>query len=164
MTPILGIDPGLSGALALYSPTSAQTLKIYPMPTHTKTTDQKTKKKILDCRAIVNWVDLHVPQDTHVYLEAPTARPGQGVTSMFSFGKVCGMLEMAIVAAGLRLTLVSPVQWKRAMGLSADKDQARRRASQLFPLYVDQWSKTSEDGKAEAALLAYYGSTKGGAR
>jgi crossover junction endodeoxyribonuclease RuvC len=42
------------------------------------------------------------------------------------------------------------------MHLSADKGESRRRATQLFPDYADQWTRVKDDGRAEAALLAFY--------
>jgi hypothetical protein len=34
-------------------------------------------------------------------------------------------------------------------------------ASQIFPDCADQWALVKHDGRAEAALIAYYGHTKG---
>jgi crossover junction endodeoxyribonuclease RuvC len=160
MTPILGIDPGLDGALALYTPSSATPLLIMDMPTFSKLVGTHTRRQ-LNLTSLKTWLEFYVPAHTHVYLESPTGgMPRQSSVSTFSFGKICGATEMAIVMMGLTLTLVSPQQWKKAMGLTADKDHARYRAGQLFPHNTHDWALKSQDGRAEAVLLAYYGSTR----
>lgn len=156
MITYLGIDPGLSGALALYHPTTQQ-VTTFAMPTHERTVNGK-RKRHLDLAGLANWFDLYVPTETHAFVEDPNAMPGQGVTSMFTFGKIVGICQMAVVMANLRYTLVRPNVWKKVLGLTKDKDHARQRASQLFPDAAAQWALTSQDGRAEAALLAYYGS------
>ena len=39
----------------------------------------------------------------------------------------------------------------------ADKNASRRRASEFFPDCADQWKLAKHDGRAEAAMLAWYG-------
>ena len=65
-----------------------------------------------------------------------------------------------VVAANfIPLTMVAPLKWKRALGVPADKDGARARASQLLPAHAGLWCRVKDDGRAEAALIAYYGVT-----
>jgi hypothetical protein len=47
--------------------------------------------------------------------------------------------------------------WKKALGVPADKDGARARASQLMPENAWLWPLVKHDGRAEAALIAYWG-------
>ena len=44
-----------------------------------------------------------------------------------------------------------------------DKDEARKRASELMPNASHLWQYKNEDGVAEAALLAYFGIQHGSA-
>lgn len=155
-TATLGIDPGLSGGLAIYE-VKTGSLLVAKMPVHEITTAKGTRKKVLDLHAIRDWLDLYAGPHLHAWVENPHAMPGQGVVSMFTFGIVCGALHMAVVMARMPMTLVAPNVWKRHMGLTSDKDHARRRASQLMPAYAQCWAKKGQDGVAEAALLAYYG-------
>jgi hypothetical protein len=55
---------------------------------------------------------------------------------------------------------VDPSAWKKTMHLSTDKNASRALASQYFPDAADQWSRVRDDGRAEAALIAYYGARK----
>ena len=42
-------------------------------------------------------------------------------------------------------------------------EEARKRASELMPTASELWKLKSDDGVAEAALLAYYGMKSGSA-
>jgi crossover junction endodeoxyribonuclease RuvC len=84
------------------------------------------------------------------------------VVSAFNFGMNFGTIKG--VCGGLRIpfSLVTPGKWKRDLGLKADKDQARARAAQLWPGAAAHFARKKDDGRAEAALIALWGSKHGG--
>lgn len=151
---ILAIDPGLHGAMALYDPFK-QSVTTYDMPTFQIAVGRAVKTQV-DLRRLQTMFNTFELLATNVILEEPHAMPKQGVTSAFTFGHVCGVLQMASTALGIPLTLVRPSVWKGYLKLTADKDECRKRASQLFPAAAHQWALKKQDGRAEAALLAYY--------
>ena len=151
---ILGIDPGLSGALALYNP-ETKDVEIVDMPTHEIKVNGK-KKRTLDIYALGRWIDLNMNLIKEAIIEEPSAAPGQGVTSMFNFGFSCGVAQAVVAANMIPMTLVRPATWKKALGLTSEKDLSRRRASMLFPQHIGKWTRAKDDGRAEALLLAYY--------
>jgi crossover junction endodeoxyribonuclease RuvC len=51
------------------------------------------------------------------------------------------------------------VTWKRAMQVPSDKGACRMRAMQTFPGHSDLFRRVKDDGRAEAALLGFYGAT-----
>jgi hypothetical protein len=144
----LGIDPGLNGAMALYSPADAVADRI---PTFKIGTKQQ-----LDISATRNLLASNSEFIAHCYMEAPHAMPKQGVTSSFNFGKVCGQLEGILACLDIPYTLIAPATWKRAMGLTADKDATRQIASRLLPHLSHLWPLKKDHDKAEAMLLAYH--------
>lgn len=148
---ILGIDPGLSGALAFLGDGE---LLIYDIPTLKIERNGKAKRQI-DLYKLLEIVRTY--QVTHCYLESVGAMPGQGVSSMFQMGRGFGQIEGIVTACGFPVTYVTPMKWKKALGVPKDKDGARQRASQLMPQWVHNWSLRRDDGKAESALIAYYG-------
>jgi crossover junction endodeoxyribonuclease RuvC len=148
----LGIDPGLSGALAVVS--DAGRVEVWDMPTLTITVNGKAKRQ-LDLAALSKWFDLH-PVD-QVVIEDPHALPGQGATSMFNFGFTCGALHALVVSTETPMLPVRPAKWKAALGLTKDKDATRRWASRVYPTFAHLWTRAKDDGRAEAVLLAYYG-------
>lgn len=160
----LGIDPGLGGALATYQKTESGVL-IYAedMPTFEITVNGKKKRQI-DLYKLAGLFNNNFQIADHAFIEDPHALPGQGVTSSFNFGASCGVAQMAVASCGIPMTLVRPAIWKKALSLTADKDACRRRASQLFPRYASLFSRSKDDGRAEATLLAYYGSLAHGNR
>lgn len=91
-----------------------------------------------------------------VVLEDVHAMPKQGVTSSFGFGRTKGVIEGVFAANGRPITYVSPAKWKRALGLTKDKGASRRRAIELWPDKAALFARVKDDGRAEAALIAYW--------
>jgi crossover junction endodeoxyribonuclease RuvC len=150
---ILGIDPGLSGALALYT-TSDQTVEVFDMPVLELVRNGKKKGEV-SAQALANL--LAGRGIKAAFLERVNAMPGQGVTSVFSFGRSTGIVEGILAAYDIPTTLVTPQAWQKAVGQRAGKDGSRERAMQLFPAQADLFQRKRDDGRSDAALIAYYG-------
>jgi crossover junction endodeoxyribonuclease RuvC len=146
---VLGIDPGFSGALAVYD-AGARALSVMDMPV-----SPGTKGRVDLMHAVLFDALDHPPCD--VWVENVSAMPGQGVTSMFRFGQTVGAIHMAAAARGHALRLVTPAKWKAHFGLSRDKGASRGLAAQRFPHAADLFKRVRDDGRAEAALIALYG-------
>lgn len=153
---ILGVDPGLSGGLALYDP-MAEIIITRPMPTIEA---GSKSKRVIDESELARFVDEHSTNIKKVVIEKVHAMPKQGVTSTFNFGMGYGIIRGIVSANFLPVEYITPQEWKKALHASANKDSARERASELFPRYSDQWNLKKWDGRAEAAMIAYYGSIR----
>lgn len=150
---VLGIDPGLDGALALWD---GETLVTMPMPA-VKSTGRG--REILWPVLNQQWDDKFFWAE-HVFLERVGTRPKEGVSSAFKFGLVFGGLRGMIAAKMLPLTLVTPTKWKKSYSLPASKEAAVIRATELFPANAAEFRGPRGgllDGIAEAALIAKYG-------
>jgi crossover junction endodeoxyribonuclease RuvC len=151
---IAGVDPGLAGALFLLDPHSPTTGQAIDMPVHLLARGGR-KKYEFDIAGLVGIVTSQ-PLD-HAFVEQVASMPGQGVSSTFAFGKSFGAVLGVLAACRIPTTLISPISWKRALGVPKAKDAARARASQLLPEAAFQWALAKQHGRAEAALLALYG-------
>ena len=80
---------------------------------------------------------------------------------MFNFGKSYGMVLGVIAALDYPLHYVTPQQWQRDLKVEAGKDGNRARAMQLMPAYAQEFKRRRDDGRADAALIAYWGVTYG---
>ena len=152
-TIIVGVDPGINGALAFLD-VHKHEFTLHQMPIFNIRPGAKTKK-VLDHVQLGLLLDN--PHIVHLYLEQVNAMPGQGAVSTFSFGRHFGTVFGACGALNIPLTEVRPAAWKKVLKVPADKDAARFRASQLFPKCAPAWPNKSDDGLAEAALIAFYG-------
>ena len=150
----LAIDPGLSGALAYYDPATKE-LIIHDMPTLEISTNKKKKREI-NLYELSRILDMMQPKTIKAVIEQVGSSPQQGVTSAFNFGQSVMAAKMGVAANFIPMTLVTPTVWKRAMGVTADKDTCFRAASRLLPAHCDKWARKRDDGRAEAALLAVY--------
>ena len=151
---IVGIDPGLSGALFFLDLNRLSAGEAVDLPVHLLMRGGKKKREV-DVSGLIEI--LAGRRLEHAFLEQVSAMPGQGVSSVFAFGKAYGVILGAIAAHSIPLTLVAPIVWKRALGVPKAKDGARARASQLLPEAASQWALKKHDGRAEAALIALYG-------
>ena len=96
-------------------------------------------------------------------VEKVGAMPGQGVTSMFNFGKSAGFIEGVLQAYGIPYQLITPQKWKKEFSLGHSKEDSITVCKRLFPsvklLPTDRCKKES-DGMAEALLMAEYARRK----
>ena len=162
---ILGIDPGLHGALALYAPLADNPHEpmLQDMPlTDAGAIDAFRLSEIVNCARSLT----PACGPLHAVIENVSSRPRQ--QGAFAFGLYTGILNGVLGALSVPFTLISPAQWKPAMGLrrrpdettDQNKTRARQLATQLFPALAPQFKRVKDDGRAEALLLAvYYAST-----
>ena len=99
------------------------------------------------------------PNRVRCVVEKVGAMPGQGVTSMFNFGKNYGFILGALESFGFSYELVTPKKWKKEFGVTADKNTSIEVCKRLFPeanLKRTERCKKDHDGMAEALLMAEY--------
>ena len=97
-------------------------------------------------------------------VEKVGAHPGQGVTSMFSFGQSYGFILGVLAALGIGVQLVPPRTWKKEFSLiGKDKAASIEVCKRLFPgvnLLASEKCRKDSDGMAEALLMAEYARRK----
>lgn len=148
MSRILGIDPGKNGALALVD-TDTWTIALRDMPLE----PGKGGKDAVSPAGVARIFDATAAD--HVFIEDVWSSPQMGVVSAFNFGRNLGILEGAASSRAM-LTKVRPQDWKSLTKTPKDKNEARRRAMQVFPCAYDLFSRVKDDGRAEAALICFY--------
>lgn len=140
----IGIDPGKSGGIALVS--DSRTV-VYPYSDEALITCLKKAR---------DWGNA---KKVRVCVEKVGAMPGQGVVSMFSFGKSLGFIEGVLQAYGISYQLVPPQTWKKEFSLTGDKSNSIDVCRKLFPdinLLATNRSRKPHDGMAESLLMAEY--------
>lgn len=152
---VLGIDPGLGGATAFINPVGGVTVD--DMPTLALIRGGKNKREI-DAAMLADRIEFYAKRyDMKAVVEQVWSMPGQGVSAVFAFGRAYGIVIGVLAALDIPVTFVAPQRWKKALQVPAAKDGARARASQLMPSAACNWPLVKHDGRAEAALIAYYG-------
>ena len=149
---VCGIDPGLSGAICFYN-TIGMITDIVDIPTFVLPRGGKNKREV-DAAKLAAAFSFPVG---HAFVEQVASMPGQGVSSVFAFGKTYGIILGVLAARGVPISFVAPRVWKKGLGVPAAKDGARARASQLMPAESARWARAKDDGRAEAALIAVWG-------
>lgn len=146
---IIGIDPGCSGAVAVLD-CDGQYINHLLMPVMKVGSGNR-----VNGAALAAFLRDHIKLGAHAYLERVGAMPGQGVTSMFTFGHAAGVAEGILQGLSIPYTLVTPQSWKKTAGLiGKDKDAARTRAIQLYPDLRVLDLKGKGQAVADALLIA----------
>jgi crossover junction endodeoxyribonuclease RuvC len=153
---ILGIDPGLSGAMVFLN-TADNTIAVEDMPTVEVKRNNKLKREVSPQLVAAMIIKRHVDA---AFLEKVNAMAGQGVSSVFSFGRSAGIMEGVLAAFDIPTTLVTPQAWQKSMNVRDGKDGSRERAMQLFPASAELFQRKKDDGRSDAALIAKYGAVK----
>lgn len=149
---LIGIDPGTTGAIVVLGDDLG-----YVAHLNMPTLKVGTKNRV-NGAAVGAFLREHVTPSAHAFLEQVGAMPGQGVSSMFTFGHAAGVVEGLIQGLSIPYTLVTPQAWKRRAGLiGSDKDAARSRAIQLYPSVRILDLKEKGQAVADAMLIARYG-------
>ena len=137
-----GIDPGYkTGGVALVNGDWAE---VHDLPVWSE-----GGVNTLELSHILN----SVPVD-FVIIEKQGARPMQGVSSAFKLGVGYGQILGTLALLQLKYAEVTPGKWKKAAGVPADKDGARRIATRTFPKLANHLSRKKDEHRAEALLMA----------
>jgi len=149
---VVGIDPGLSGGLALITSMGAF---VETMPLAGKEIDAAELAIILK-----GW------EPDVVYVERVHSFPKQGSVSTFNFGMGYGTVKTAAIVLGYRLELVAPQAWKKAVLADTlkDKDAAIDWARRSYPLVrlVQPGCRKAHSGVADALAIAEFGRLREG--
>ena len=151
---IIGIDPGLSGGIAILDD-----LKIYDIFDMPIMSEGKKNNNQLNSAQLVNIINKHVlkKENTFVIVEQESAMPGQGVTSMFNFGQTFGSIKGICAALGLPIFFVRPAKWKKHFELiNSSKDASRTKVIEMYPSISSRLTKKKDVNKADAILIARY--------
>ena len=156
---ILGIDPGLSGAIAILE--DKKVVGIFDMPVMA---EGKKNKRQLNSAQLVNIIKENIGNndETAVVVEQVNAMPGQGVTSMFNFGQTFGAIKGVCAALELPIFFVRPSKWKKHFELiNSSKDSSRTKAIEMYPYLSNQLTKKKDVNKSDAILIArFYNDTR----
>lgn len=158
---VIGIDPDLSGALALLkTDSSGCSARVFDSPFLPVRVSNRVRKR-LDARSIVELVrSLEAPIGTAAYIEQSIPFPKDGKQGWWSGGFGYGLWIGILVASGFSVIPVSSLLWKKEFeltGAGSTKDDSRRIASTLFPSLSDLLKRKKDHGRAEALLIAAYG-------
>ena len=136
---VIGIDPGLSGAIAILE--NNKVLNLFDIPVMS---EGKKNKRQLNSALLVSLLKENIKNDEEVavVVEQVNAMPGQGVTSMFNFGQTFGAIKGICAALDLPIFFVRPSKWKNIFELiNSSKDSSRTKAIEMYPKLSNQLSK-----------------------
>lgn len=156
---IAGIDPGVSGALALFD--GPRLVAVADMPTVSVRIGKTQRARINGAglaQLLRDWEVGHAAVET--VRPRPTDTPMTAAYLVGAHDRVLGVLE----ALGIPYTPVETKAWRRAAGITLHpdmtyqqrKEASRIRALQLFPLQAEKFARKRDSDRAEAALIGWW--------
>lgn len=174
----IGLDPGISGALALLHPVEDRSrtwdlpIKKVPAPGNKRTKGGKLRYRSLidedavlealrritnECKDLdlVAVVEAVSPQRHKAVRGGQQVSISEGPLGAFNFGASWGLMR-GLIKAFCPYVLVYPVSWRvKMLGVGASKDAAMKRAVEICPHL--SFPRKKDEHRAEALLLAVYG-------
>ncbi|EFK08909.1 conserved hypothetical protein [delta proteobacterium NaphS2] len=140
----IGVDPGKTGAAALITDEGIHDVLDYP------------GDPSLIVATFRGWLLNY--KIVMAALEKVSARPGQGVVSMFTFGRNLGAWEGIISAFGIPFMMPTPRQWQKGLiDQKAGNDTKARSLNTARRLFPDaELARKKDHGRADALLLAFW--------
>jgi crossover junction endodeoxyribonuclease RuvC len=151
---IIGIDPGISGAISIIE--NKKILEVYDVPTMI---DGKKNKRQINSAQVTNIIKERIinGKEVVVVVEQVNAMPGQGVTSMFNFGQSFGVIKGICAALGLPIYFVRPSKWKKHFNLiKTNKDASRTKVIEAYPEISSKLHRKKDSNRADAILIGLY--------
>ena len=151
---LISIDPGKEGGLAILK--NGEILDSRRMP---------VIGKEIDLDYLYDWIisiDTFWNVNDFAIIEKVGAMPGQGVTSMFSFGFSTGIIHGLMRGMGISRRIVHPRTWKAKIlaGTDKSKESAINHVKRAYPninLLATPRSKKPHLGIVDAICIAEYG-------
>ena len=160
---LIGIDPGVSGAVVLASGESSKILDVWDMPVvevrGKRHVSPSGLRGVLSAACKLPQADCHYDFQSYsitIIVEHVQGVQQSGATSAFNFGRGFGVIEGVIAGLGLSCELVRPQVWTKALRVSRDKGSHREAAMRLWPDMADKFARVKDDGRADAALLCHW--------
>lgn len=150
----IGFDPGLDGAFTVLDD-KGQLVDIIDMPTVEIKVGKAMKRRIAPA-ALVSELELFAREDCCAMVESVAARPGQGVSSVFSFGQSFGLIVGVLAGLKVPTEFVTPNVWTKAMRVVDGKGGSRQRCMEVFPKHADKFKRVMDHNRADSALIALY--------
>lgn len=149
----IGIDPGISGAVAFVGETE---IKLFDMPIMQSPWIKKNSN-IVDVKTLYNLIDGCPHAIVSINIEIVHSMPKQGVASTWKFA---GAFYSAVTIANMfeyPINMVLPSMWKKKFGLiNMPKDAARLACLQMYPHLQPQLKRKKDVDRADALFIATY--------
>ena len=167
---LVGIDPGLTGALAAVGPTGSLQW-VLDMPVRDAGKKGRNANEI-DAGELGRFLRVHLADIDEVWVEDVQPMPsfkgndwqqgkkGHGTLGAFSLGDSRGAIRGVLECLGLPAMRVASRTWKRFYGLDADKAKAIACVKRLYP-GSGQFARAKDHGRAESVLIARYAALRG---
>jgi crossover junction endodeoxyribonuclease RuvC len=154
---VLGFDPGITGAVAVL--VDDKIVSVIDMPVVEKRIASGKMRRRVSAAGIADIINNRIfspNTGVEAWVEQVSPRPGEGTVSSFSFGRSVGVIEGVLAGLGVPTNFVAPPVWMKE--LRVPRDGSIGRCLEIYPYLAKDLSRKKDHGRADAALIALFGS------
>ena len=161
---VIGIDPGISGAIALLK--DGEVIQCWDMPVSPKLSGKGNEvNAYLLSDAIKEALEIAGGSVECCCIERVSAggaatgegKRTMGATSAFGFGRSAGVIEGVLAVLNIKVKFANPGNWKKMFSLTGkEKDASRTLALQMWPDMSDRLKRKKDNGRSDAMLIGAY--------
>lgn len=146
MTFIVGIDPGIAGAIGVID-SGGQFIAVHDMPIVKMGSGNQ-----VDSCALHVLLGQYSAQISMCQVEEQSPMPKNGVVASFRLGRNYQAITTLLDVMGIPWREIRPAKWKKRRGVTKDKNSSLVMARRLWP--AAPLDRKKDDGRAEALLIA----------
>ena len=155
----IGIDPGLTGAIALVDDAGVF-CELVDLPIKVKyCTKQGAIKNCIDAVKLEDMLNSFIAEygdGIIVFLEDVHGRGGWSAPISFGLGETIGALNATLNIVGLEVNWITPTFWKKYFKVTSNKEGTLAKANSMYPEARKYISRKKDHNRAEALLIARY--------
>lgn len=159
----IGIDPGLTGAIAVLDHHGVpRALRDIPTMPIAEAGPKATVKTEIDVRALYTLLRELVPADESaicVMEHASSVGAKLGEQAKLSLAATKASILAVLRLQGHEVRRVHPITWKKHFGLTSDKNAALDLARSMYP-GLAEIKRQKDHNRAESLLLARFGQAR----
>lgn len=149
MKTLIGIDPGVKGALAVLSADGRELLAMHDLPTRKQGKGGAASSQMVDAVLLADLIRPHLP--AFAAIEVAIVKPPSKLVSARTIGLNYGVVLATLAMLGVGVQELPPHEWKKRLSLGDDKADSESLALTLYP--AARPLLTRHD-RAEALLIA----------
>ena len=151
---ILGIDPGNSGAVAVFDPTLCHLVALFDLPTRKQGKGGSAGAQVVDFVPLVDKLRPYAKPGSMAVIEVAIVKPPQKLSAAKTIGRSYEAVLCALASLGIGVREIAPMDWKARLGLGDEKADSIAMAVSLYPAHREALSSRKTGDRAEAALIA----------
>lgn len=148
---LIGIDPGVKGALAVLSADGRELLAVHDLPTRKQGKGGAASSQMVCALSLADLLKPYLAGGAAAAIEVAIVKPPSKLVAARTIGLNYGIVLATLALLGVGVQELPPHEWKKRMSLGDDKADSESLALTLYP---SARPLLTRHDRAEAVLIA----------